>query len=161
MGFRSQLNVTGERVDLLRIRNMAKICSRDDVIANTRNVAGLYWISTNMPILDIQAAIKESSGRVKKTRKTKPDGVGFTVPDGKGIQIIYSGTGGKIQSRLLQHLLDEGHEKTVKLSLKIDNANFSDYDWYLSTVQIKDYPSRYAIEAWWRLNKGWPPFCLR
>lgn len=160
MNLRSQISQAGYIVEMLRQRNRVQICSRVDLISKTRKLPGLYWIETNMPTTDITNAVKQHFNKVKVVRKTKPDGIGFTTPI-NGCQIIYSGTENDLQKRLLEHLFNEGNAGTTKMLIKIDSDPFSQYDWFISCVHIKDYPSRYAIEAWWRLNVGWPPFCIR
>lgn len=160
MSFRNQISKTGARVEELRKKNRLRIKDRKELINKTKNHPGLYWIETNMPIREIISAVMSLNGVKKEIRKTKPSGVGFTKQE-NGLQIIYSGTKDNIQSRLLEHLFNEGNKKTAKMSLKIDNPSFSKYEWYISSVHIKDCPTRYAIESWWRINIGWPPFCRR
>jgi hypothetical protein len=160
VNFRSHLANVASEVEKLRIRNRTQIASRSDLVSKTKKIPGLYWIETNMPIENISKAIKSCSGVCKRTRTTNPDGIGFTQAI-KGYQIIYAGTESDLQKRLLEHLFNEGDKGTTKMSMKIDCAMFSDYKWFISCVYIKDYPTRYAIEAWWRLNIGWPPFCIR
>lgn len=160
MNLRKHISQTGKLVEELRKKNRTKVKNRQELINSTKNHPGLYWIETNMPTSEITSAVKSLHGVIKETRKTNPDGVGFTTK-ADGFQIIYSGTKSKIQSRLLEHLFSDGCKKTKKMSLKIDSPPFSRYEWYISSVHIKDYPTRYAIEAWWRLNIGWPPFCIR
>lgn len=160
MTFRKYLNHLGFNLEKRRIKNRQKITTKNDLINHVKNEAGLYWIETNMPIEDIKSAIKICTGKTKLTRKTKPCGIGLTKPN-NNLLVIYSGTQENLQKRLLEHLFNEGSEEIGKLSLKIDCVQFSSYDWYVSCVYIKDYPSRYAFESWWRLNIGWPPFCIR
>lgn len=136
------------------------VANRQQVISAVTEGAGLYWIETNMPTENLLDAVRQVSTKNKKIRKTKPEGVGFTKHI-DGFQVVYSGTGQAIQTRLLEHLFSEGNKMTAKLSAVIDQQPFSSYDWYISTVYVDDYPSRYALESWWRLNIGWPPFCIR
>ena len=75
--------------------------------------------------------------------------------------VVYSGTEEDINKRLKQHLFNEGSDETGKLGCKIDEEPFSNYSWSVSFQIIDSYELRYAAEAWWRLNKGWPIFCLR
>jgi hypothetical protein len=160
MHIRKSINNAGSIVERLRIKNRVKVNSVQSLISNTKHKPGLYWIETDMPINDIINAINTCSGIKKTTRKTPPRGAIFTGKQ-NGLQIIYSGTEQDIQKRLLQHLFNQGNSGTVKMSLKIDCSLFSKYQWYISSVHIKDGPTRYALEYWWRLNVGWPPFCLR
>ncbi|WP_372384201.1 hypothetical protein AB8613_00680 [Vibrio sp. BS-M-Sm-2] len=160
MNFRNHIEEVGLLVDKLRLKNRVQVKSRSDLVKLARKSSGLYWIETDMPIGELKLAIQKCSGKLKKTRKTKPDGVGFTQQV-NGFQIIYAGTENDLQKRLLEHLLDEGNAGTTKMSIKIDCPLFSKYSWFVSCVYLKDYPTRYAIEAWWRLNIGWPPFCIR
>ena len=160
MNFRNHLDNVGKTIEGLRLKNRTKISTRNELIEWARKVPGLYWIETNMPIEDIKSAIESCSGVKKRTRKTSPDGIGFTQTN-NGFQIIYVGTENDLQKRFLEHLFNEGNSGTTKMSLKIDCNQFLKYEWYISCVHIKDYPVRYAVEAWWRLNVGWPPFCIR
>ena len=66
-----------------------------------------------------------------------------------------------MRKRLKQHLFNQGHVDTVKLGCVIDEPPFIDYQWHIGFKQIDSYELRYAVEAWWRLNVGWPIFCLR
>jgi len=113
-----------------------------------------------MPVDLMCAASSAIAGKAKRTRRTNPGGVGFTQVVDR-LQIVYSGTGHAMRTRLLEHMLNEGNRMTTKLSLRIADAPFSDYDWFVSYVFVKDYPTRYALEAWWREKKGWPPCCIR
>ncbi|BBN87053.1 hypothetical protein [Azospira sp. I09] len=160
MNFRSHISKVGQIVEARRCRKRVQIRTRADLVSNTKKQPGLYWIETNMPASDITEAVKKCSGKTKNVRKTKPQGIGITRSV-SGYQIIYSGTESDIQKRLLEHLFNEGADSTEKMSLQIDKPPFAQYDWYISCVHIKDYSTRYALEAWWRLNIGWPPFCKR
>jgi len=160
MNFRRHIEQVGNKLESRRKINRIQIKTRTDLIDATKKKSGLYWIETNMPIDDLKSAIYLCSGKKKNTRKTKPDGIGFTQRVNE-YQIIYVGTENDLQKRLLEHLFNEGDKGTTKMSIKIDCLLFSKYEWYISCVYLKDDPTRYSIEAWWRLNIGWPPFCIR
>ena len=160
MNFRKHLDRVGWLVETRRQNNRVRIQTRTDLINATNVRSSLYWIETNMPVDEVISAIYSVSGVKKRVRKTKPKGIGFTKRV-NNFQIIYVGTENNLQKRLLQHLFNEGNKDTTKMSMKIDCGLFSKYEWYISCVNLKDYPTRYAIEAWWRLNIGWPPFCLK
>jgi len=57
--------------------------------------------------------------------------------------------------------LNQGSVSTAKLGCVIDEEPFSEYAWKIGFKEIDSYAIRYATEAWWRLNNGWPKFCLR
>lgn len=157
---RTHINRVGREVEAQRKLRRVQVSNRQHVISAVAEGAGLYWIETNMPTEELLGAIRQVSMKNKKIRKTKPKGVGFTKLIDE-FQVVYSGTGHAIQTRLLEHLFNIGNEMTAKLSAVIDRSPFSNYNWYISTVYVDDYPSRYALESWWRLNIGWPPFCIR
>jgi hypothetical protein len=75
--------------------------------------------------------------------------------------VVYSGTEDNIRKRLKQHLFNEGPPETAKLGCVIDKTPFSEYQWRVSFAVTDSDEIRYAVETWWRLNVGWPVFCLR
>jgi len=156
------LNKVGSQIEeVRRTSQRKKISTRQDLVSFVPVNAGLYWIETNMPDEEMLEAIKKTTGKDdKRMRKNRPLKIDFTKAD-NGIKIIYSGTRSNIQSRLLEHLFNEGNDQTGKLGCKIEDKPFSEYEWYVSYHEIEDEPVRIAIEHWWRLNIGWPPFCLR
>ena len=129
--------------------------------ANVPNSPGVYWIETNMPTEEMRASISEVTGKVKRIRKNPPRGTSLIEPMGADAYVVYSGTEEDINKRLKQHLFNLGHVCTVKLGCIIDEEPFNKYIWKIGFQQIDSYEFRYAVEAWWRLNKGWPKFCLR
>jgi hypothetical protein len=156
---RQDIESAGRIIEQARKKSMVKIQSHQCLTRALEDIGGLYWIETTMEPRDIIAALS-SLGRTKKIRKTPPDGVGIIQRDGARL-VIYSGTGHAIRTRLFEHLFNYGNQLTTKLSLEIDKLPFSNHDWYISWVAIEDYPSRYALEAWWRISIGWPPFCIK
>lgn len=155
------LDTVGKQVEKERNAVRKKISIRQELISCAPTTGGLYWIETNMPDDTLLAAIKKTTLKDKRLRKSPPPkGVGFTQAQG-GFKVIYSGTRSNIQSRLLEHLFNEGNANTGKLGCKIGDIPFSTYEWYVSYYKLEDDPVRIAIESWWRLNVGWPPFCLR
>lgn len=128
---------------------------------NVPNTPGVYWIETTMPIEEMRIAITEVIGKNKRTRKNPPKGTRLIQHDPSEYYVAYSGTEDDMRKRLKQHLFNEGHVGTTKLGCVIDNEPFSNYKWRIGYSEIDSYEFRYAIEAWWRLNQGWPPFCLR
>ena len=160
-GLKTILEQVGKKVEKERIALRKKISSRAELIDFVPTAGGLYWIETNMPGTEMLEAIKETTGKKKRMRSSKPrNGAGFTKAN-NGHQIVYSGTRSNIQSRLLEHLFNEGNVNTGKLGCKIEDTPFSKYEWHLSYYILEDDSVRIAIESWWRLNIGWPPFCLR
>jgi len=122
---------------------------------------GVYWIETNMPSEEMTTAIFEVTGKRKRVRQNPPNGTRLIEPNGVDTYVVYSGTEEDINKRLKQHLFNRGHDDTVKLGCIITKEPFSNYTWKIGFKQIDSYELRYAVEAWWRLNKGWPKFCLR
>jgi hypothetical protein len=114
-----------------------------------------------MPVGKMQTAISEVLGKEKKIRAKPPQGTNLIEQQSGDWYITYSGTEEDLRKRLKQHLFNQGHAKTVKLGCVIDEEPFSQYQWRVSFAPIESYEIRYAVEAWWRLNKGWPIFCLR
>lgn len=128
---------------------------------NVPSSPGVYWIETNMPTEEMRASISEVTGKTKRIRKNPPNGTSLIESIGADTCVVYSGTEEDINKRLKQHLFNLGHVDTVKLGCVIDEEPFSNYTWKIGFKQIDSYELRYAVEAWWRLNKGWPKFCLR
>lgn len=122
---------------------------------------GVYWIETNMPVEQLQDAIKEVTGKYRRLRQKAPKGTKLLIQNGTAPYVAYSGTEGDLQTRLSQHLFNRGNERTVKLGCLIDQSPFNEYEWRASFTIIEQYVLRYAVEAWWRLELGWPVFCLR
>lgn len=149
---RSLISETGETLERARMASRVRISSETDLESHALRLAGIYWIETNMSIGQIQDAT-EVCGKRRRQRIKKPDGVGFIDPDSTGFQIIYSGTRENIQSRLFEHLFNRGNAGTGKLGCDLRKREFHGYEWYIYQLSISDYPSRYALEAWWRLNK--------
>lgn len=142
-------------------RSSIKAVSTASIDENVPNKAGVYWIETNMPTAEMQKAISDVTGKQKKTRTNPPVGTSLIDQQNGGIYIVYSGTEENINKRLKQHLFNQGNVDTAKLGCVIDDEPFSNYEWRISFEVIESYELRYAIEAWWRLNHGWPKFCLR
>jgi len=155
------LNKVGNQIEEVRQTfQRKKISTRQDLVSFAPKDGGLYWIETNMPDNKLLEAIKKTTGKDKRVRNTPPKNIEPIKPN-NGVKVVYSGTRSNIQSRLLEHLFNEGNTETGKLGCKIEDLPFSKYDWYVSYYEIEDEPVRIAIEHWWRLNIGWPPFCLR
>lgn len=132
-------------------------CIDDNVPASP----GVYWIETTMPVDKMQDAISEVIGKRKQIRKKAPKGTSIITQENDSLYVAYSGTEGNMRSRLKQHLFNIGNVDTVKLGCKINESPFKEYTWHVGFKQIDSYELRYAIEAWWRLNIGWPVFCIR
>ena len=122
---------------------------------------GVYWIETTMPVEEMRIAISNVIGKNKRIRKTPPKSAALIRQNASDYYVAYSGTEDDIRKRLKQHLFNEGHANTIKLGCVIDEEPFSNYQWRIGFAEIDSYEFRYAVEAWWRLNVGWPPFCLR
>ena len=114
-----------------------------------------------MPIENMRKAITEVLGKEKRIRKNPPKGTTLIKQNGTDFYVAYLGTEDDINKRLKQHLFNQGHADTVKLGCVIDEEPFSKYKWRISFKEIDSYEFRYAVEAWWRLNVGWPAFCLK
>ncbi|HEX7954607.1 MAG TPA: hypothetical protein VF523_16200, partial [Burkholderiales bacterium] len=56
---------------------------------------------------------------------------------------------------------NQGHADTIKLGCVIDEESLSKFQWRINSKDIDNYYFRYAVDAWWRLNVGWPVFCLK
>ena len=122
---------------------------------------GVYWIETTMPAAEMRDAISEVTGKNKRIRKNPPKGTTLIEQVDSQSYVVYSGTEEDINKQLKQHLFNMGHVDTVKLGCVINESPFCDYEWKVGLKSIDSYELRYAVEAWWRLNKGWPKFCLR
>ena len=123
--------------------------------------SGVYWIEKiTMPIEEMRKAISEVRGKEKRLRRNPPRETSFIEQNGADSYVAYIGTEYNINRRLKQHLFNQGHVDTAKLSCIIDKEPFSKYKWRISFKEINSYELRYAVEAWWRLNIGWPMFCL-
>ncbi|HGF3738169.1 TPA: hypothetical protein ACF39K_001995 [Vibrio parahaemolyticus] len=122
---------------------------------------GVYWIETTMPISKVREAISELNGKEKNLRVKPPIGTSLITQVEAEPIVIYSGTENNLNSRLKQHLFNLGSKKTAKLGCIISQPPFDSYEWFVSYAEIDSYELRYAVEAWWRLNMGWPQFCLR
>jgi len=145
------LSKLGDKVEEQRQKNLYCVSSIDD-LDKIPNSPGCYWIKTTMPISKFDQS---------KRRKTPPAKTAF-IEQQKGLPYtVYSGTEADIRKRLKQHLFNEGHEKTIKLGLKLDKPPYNRYSWYVSYVIIEDPIIRYAIESWWRSKFGWPQLCKR
>jgi hypothetical protein len=149
----------GEEIDLSKARH--KIISLDCIDDYVPCSQGVYWIETNMPIALMQEAISNVTGKPKKVRKNPPTGIHLIEQNDNELFVAYSGTEVNINKRLKQHLFNMGNRGTAKLGCVIDENPFNNYQWYIGFSVIDSYELRYAVEAWWRLNKGWPKFCLR
>lgn len=154
------LDQVGKEAEGTRKKSRRRIRTKQDLGAASAR-EGVYWIETNMPVDEIISAVWETTGKGLRVRKTKPEGIGFTRPDANGFQVVYVGTESNIQNRLAEHLFNAGSEETGKLRCQLDHERFSRYVWYFSQCEIDHYSIRYAVESWWRLNIGWPPFCIR
>ena len=157
---RDMLDQVGKEAEAARKQSRQRIRTTQDLEVASP-LEGVYWIETNMPIAEIVSAVKETTRKGLRVRCTKPEGIGFTRPDANEFQVIYIGTQNNIRKRLSEHLFNTGSPKTGKLRCQINHERFSRYEWYFSQCEINHYSIRYAVESWWRLNIGWPPFCIR
>lgn len=123
--------------------------------------AGVYWVETNMPVARLQEGIHQVTGKERRVRKSAPKGTILLHQECNELYVAYSGTEGDLQTRLGQHLFNRGNAGTVKLGCIVDQEPFTKHDWRVSFTVIEDYVVRYAVEAWWRLEVGWPVFCIR
>jgi hypothetical protein len=153
------LHQCGQKIDAEKV--VIEVHSTACIDSGVPALPGVYWIETTMPAEEIQNAITEVLGKEKKTRTNPPCGTNLIEQQSSGWYVVYSGTEEDLRKRLKQHLFNQGHVNTVKLGCVIDEEPFSKYQWRVSFVHIDSYEIRYAVEAWWRLNKGWPMFCLR
>ncbi|WGS52102.1 hypothetical protein LFL96_28280 [Paraburkholderia sp. D15] len=122
---------------------------------------GVYWIETNMPVEKLQRAISKVTDKNRKIRKNAPKGTEILQQKGTDSYVAYSGTEVNLQKRLGQHLFNRGNADTQKLACLVDEPPFNEYKWQVSFTVIKQDILRYAVESWWRLEHGWPAFCLR
>jgi hypothetical protein len=142
-------------------RSLVRVTSAACIDSNVPASPGVYWISTTMPVEKMRKAISNVLQKPKKIRATQPRGAGLIEQEGDRSYVAYSGTEEDLRKRLKQHLFNQGHGNTVKLGCVIDEDPFSQYQWHVSFSVIESYEIRYAVETWWRLNMGWPIFCLR
>lgn len=156
---KSLLETFGNEVE--RDKGSIAVTSTSCIDNNVPDAPGVYWIETTMPVEEMREAISDVIGKNKKLRKNPPNGTSLINQQGNELYVAYSGTEEDIRKRLKQHLFNQGHVYTVKLGCVIDEAPFSNYQWHIGFKQIDSYELRYALEAWWRLNIGWPVFCLR
>ena len=140
------LDTVGQQVEGERKTFRKKISNKQELAKFAPTTGGLYWIETDMPDDKLLTAIKIKTGKNKRIRKSPPKDVGFTQAK-KGFKVVYSGTRSNIQSRLLEHLFNEGNDSTGKLGCKIEDAPFSKYEWYVSYYKLEDDPVRIAIES--------------
>ena len=154
-----QIDTVGHEMERKKIA--LDVSSVDDVNSLAPSGPGIYWIETTMPKDTLASAISALTGKKRETRKTKPDGVGLIEQNGDAFYVVYSGTEDNIRKRLRQHLFNESSSTIVKLGCAITQAPFSDFKWRIAVFEIESYEIRYALEAWWRLNIGWPAFCRR
>jgi hypothetical protein len=131
------------------------------LLTNVPARPGVYWIETSMPSARLQEALWATNGKARRTRKMAPKGVKLMLQEGDGAYIAYSGTEGNLQTRLTQHLFNRGSAQTIKLGCTVDLAPYSGYSWQVYYTVIDQAVLRYAVEAWWRQEVGWPVFCLR
>ncbi|PKG38920.1 hypothetical protein [Psychromonas sp. Urea-02u-13] len=155
------LNKTGNTIDKQRNKNRIKFTTKAKLEKLLPKNAGLYWIETNMPDDEIIKNIKSTSDKVKKVRVTKPEGFGFCKVQEDGCRVIYSGTQANIKKRLFEHLFNDGSKDTAKLGCNLESKECEEYEWFISYHELEDTTIRYAIESWWRINIGWPKFCIR
>lgn len=142
-------------------RTVIDVHSLNCIDANVPKSPGVYWIETTMPVDEMQGAISIVLEKNKKTRKKAPFGTSILKQQCSDFYVAYSGTKADLRDRLRQHLFNVGNSETVKLGCIINQHPFSKYQWRVSFAVIDSYEFRYAVESWWRLNIGWPPFCLR
>ena len=149
----------GEEID--STKTTIEVNSLECISSSVPNEPGVYWIGTTMPTGEMQSAISQFTSKAKKIRVNPPRSTKMIKQTSVYSYVVYSGTEEDINKRLKQHLFNEGSDETGKLGCKIDEEPFSNYSWSVSFQIIDNYELRYAVEAWWRLNKGWPIFCLR
>lgn len=143
-------------------KRIIEVTSAACIESAVSDLAGVYWIETTMPVSEMQRAIANVLGQEEKRVRAKaPKGTSLIEQQGAGWYVAYSGTEENVRKRLKQHLFNQGSPKTAKLGCVIDAEPFSRFQWRVGFFLIESYEIRYAVEAWWRLNKGWPVFCLR
>lgn len=145
----------GQRVDAEK--SVVEVNSEACIDTSVPDSAGVYWIETTMPVSEMQRAISKG----KRIRSRPPKGTSLIEQYGTDWYVVYSGTEENVRKRLKQHLFNQGSSKTAKLGCVLDKEPFSRFQWRVGFFLIESYEIRYAVEAWWRLNKGWPVFCLR
>lgn len=153
------LETFGNEVE--RDKGSIPVSSTSCIDNNVPSAPGVYWIETTMPVEEMREAVSEVIGKNKRLRKNPPNGTQLLRQQNQELYVVYSGTEEDMRKRLKQHLFNQGHVDTVKLGCVIDEPPFSKYQWHIGFKQIDSYELRYAVEAWWRLNVGWPIFCLR
>jgi len=147
--------------DVERGKTIVDVVGTPCLDKGTPSSPGVYWIETTMPIEEMRRAISEVLGKERRLRKKPPTGTKLIQQKGTDFYVVYSGTEEDINKRLKQHLFNQGHADTVKLGCVIDEEPFTKYKWRISFATIDSYEFRYAVEAWWRRNVGWPAFCLK
>lgn len=153
------LDCYGQRVDAEK--TVVEVNGEACIDSSVPDSAGVYWIETTMPVGEMRGAITKVLGKEKKARSKPPKDTSLIEQQGTDWYVVYSGTEKNLRKRLKQHLLNQGGPKTAKLGCVIDAEPFSRFQWRVGFFLIESYEIRYAVEAWWRLNKGWPVFCLR
>ncbi len=156
---KSLLSEYGQEVE--KTKTTVDVTGTSCLDKGTPSSPGVYWIETTMPIEEMRKAISEVLGKERRLRKKPPKGTKLIKQNGTDFYVVYSGTEDDINKRLKQHLFNQGHTDTVKLGCVIDEEPFSQYKWRICFTTIDSYEFRYAVEAWWRLNVGWPAFCLK
>lgn len=157
--FKKLLNEYGSAINAQR--TVVEVYSSNCIDVSVPASPGVYWIETTMPVNEMQSAISEVLEKKKRVRKTPPRGTKIVEQQQSDFYVVYSGTKSDLRQRLKQHLFNQGHADTVKLGCIINEPPFSQHQWRISFAVIDSYEFRYAVEAWWRHNIGWPPFCLR
>lgn len=142
-------------------KTLIPVVGRDCIDKDVPNKPGVYWIETTMPAEEMRQAISVVRKKQKKFRTTRPPGAPIIVQNENQFYVAYSGTEEDLRKRLRQHLFDEGNQGTERLGCEIDKPPFAKYKWRVAFARIDSYELRYAVEAWWRINVGWPLFCLR
>lgn len=153
------LHVCGHKINVGK--TVLPVVSRACINKDVPSAPGVYWIETTMPAEEMRQAASTVLGKQKRFRKNPPEGTNLILQDKTQWYVAYSGTEANIQKRLTQHLFNEASDGTVRLGCLIDKEPFSKYKWRVAFARIDSYELRYAVEAWWRLNVGWPVFCLR
>ena len=140
--------------------NVRQVETRTD-LNDVPDTGGCYWIETTMPIGNLIQALNQRRVRPMQPRQRAPRGTELITQEAADHYFIYNGTENRIQTRLGQHLFNEGNEQTGKLGLTIDAEPFSNYQWRISYALIANVVARYATELWWRHNVGWPRLCKK
>jgi len=156
---KNQLDKVGRLIHSNRVQYpISKLSNIDRIVPSS---SGVYWIQTDMPTDTLLQAIVKTTKKNKKIRKNPPSGVELIEQMHSGLYTVYSGTEANLNKRLKQHLFNLDSPSTAKLGCIINRKPFSEYEWRISFTEIDSYELRYAIESWWRLNIGWPKFCIR